>query len=490
MKAAWIALVVASLLVGCAKEVDQSQIEVEDGVLYLIGEDKPFTGEVSNLPASMLPGTEIKRLANDWFNRNLNTLIANPDGNDAMVRKVATGDESVTCVAPIRKGYIDGEFSCGIGRNKDLAVGEYDEGNLVGDFAIYTKDKSYKLIEAAFSGGKMNGKTIYRSNLKNQVTSEYEYVDGVVKEHVTYNPNGTISSRETAGGDSEDYDQNGTLVSRRDAKGTLSAYSKEGKLTQRVVIGEGTFDYDEKGTIVHQQTSDGKNLFLSDVTGKFIDTSMSDGHPIGLAPTYAISGGKSLDAYRTPGVPALSAQPSSRYSSDKQITVLGCTEGWCEILGYEWVREKDLQAVAVRIGGSSLQHTYVPNDDSRSGELVGNIDVSDAIGDESMKPYYKDMYLTSKKKCAAQNYTDECVPMEPDEYATNFELMIDENIPWTTEEILQLSRDGITKFYGNVDVHKNDTARIKLRQELCGKYRQQLEKTDDMQVCLSGGYGE
>lgn len=456
MKAAWIALVVVSLLAGCQKEVDQSQIEMEGRKVYVKGEDKPFTGTVLNLAPSEVLTKDATNLLLNWNQfASFHSILSSgkSDKPSSIIDEMMRTKTDVFCEASFADGILDGRFACSSGRKKNLITGEFKEGVMDGEFYVFNKEKTHKLIEANFENALLEGKLIYRAEDKDLILYSREVRQGLA---------------------------NGT---------TKQFFYNTGKIAEESTWTQGKrsgdlLTYDQAGRMVRRKTPDEKEFVLNDVTGNYIPVSELIHAKYADRKYYLLLEGKEIAAYMEPGV--FASSPSYRFLEPQlSIKVDGCFEGWCSVdRGLRWVKEDDLKALTM------------PDDSwAAPAEMDASVPAAqettvDTSNTESMKPYYKDMFLTSKKKCSPQNYTDECVPMEPDEYATDFELMIDENIPWTTDEILQLSSDGISKFYGNMDVDKNDTARTKLRQELCGKYRHQLEKTDDMQVCLSGGYGE
>lgn len=178
-------LLISAALTGCGDELlDFRNAEMSNGLIYSKGENKPFTGDVTNVPLNSIPTKDlsemlqlIKKVTND---QSLSQLL--------MVGSIASlmGNSSaptVVCDALVSEGYLNGPVQCftASGRLSVMDI-NYVDGNINGGVIFYSlKDKSKSVLaEAEYTGGKLSGEFKVYGLKSNKLISRTVWVNGVL----------------------------------------------------------------------------------------------------------------------------------------------------------------------------------------------------------------------------------------------------------------------------------------------------------------------
>ncbi|WP_035552964.1 hypothetical protein [Burkholderia sp. 9120] len=147
-------------LAACGNNVlDYRNAQISNGKIFEGGDNKPFSGHLTNLPeqqirnsqAGFIPVMQFVRLGNQNFHGN---------------------SSAVFCDADVKNGYLDGTATC---KEPDSGVVRYEmsfrDGALDGDFKVYAPTGDHDVIsEVSFDAGRANGEQkVYNIVTKNLV---------------------------------------------------------------------------------------------------------------------------------------------------------------------------------------------------------------------------------------------------------------------------------------------------------------------------------
>lgn len=185
MKKLIFTLLISAALTGCGDELlDFRNAEMSNGLIYSQGENKPFTGGVTNIPLNSIPTKDLSgmlqfvtRVTNDQSLSQLFMVgsIASLMGNSS--------SSAIMCDALVKEGYLSGQAQCFTtsGRLGVMDV-DYVDGNIDGGVVFYSlKDKTKSMLaEAEFTGGKLNGELKAYGLKSNKLVSSTIWVGGVL----------------------------------------------------------------------------------------------------------------------------------------------------------------------------------------------------------------------------------------------------------------------------------------------------------------------
>jgi len=215
------AVAVALLLAGCSKPaLDWRNAEVNNGLVYAMGENEPFTGNVTNIPREQLrkPIAAIERVVES---------MPHPvptHGINAHWRPL--GGLMVHCQVEFDKGKLVGDMSCTYDQNGERALETHIvNGGLDGKLQLYSVS-GHPYMEIPMTKGKIDGtargwfdggqkKPMFEIDYRNgklNGTSKVFYEDGNPAvagtfsegrqegEQLAYYPSGKISARVVGSG--------------------------------------------------------------------------------------------------------------------------------------------------------------------------------------------------------------------------------------------------------------------------------------------------
>lgn len=222
-----ILLPVALLLGGCAEQtLDFQSVDVVSGKVFKQGDDKPFTGTVTDFPFSQLPTSAIQGflgiVSRVTGNRHFAEIIPMSALSTVMNEN---GEDAILCSIHITAGMPDGEAVCRLNTaNKPFLNIPYKSGVVDGALVVFDlKTEGERFAEANFVQGKLDGKAsirdvetgkgIYQRVWNGADNSGYEilfdkttgnlisrenYVNGKKEgEVITYAPDGTTPIHQT-----------------------------------------------------------------------------------------------------------------------------------------------------------------------------------------------------------------------------------------------------------------------------------------------------
>lgn len=185
----WIAVAASAVaLSGCFEgPLDFRNAEISNGMLYGRGENKPFSGQVTNIPSSKMPVNELAAFV-EVFSRLNGDEVAKAysrvNGGGSSVFGTAFAGTyypvSMLCDAHVSKGRLDGKAECrgANGANKFMEI-PYKEGSLDGDVTFFNPNKADEAVaDAPYRHGLLEGKSTVRSLKTGKVVHRVNWVAG------------------------------------------------------------------------------------------------------------------------------------------------------------------------------------------------------------------------------------------------------------------------------------------------------------------------
>ena len=201
-------------LAGCSKEtIDFRNAEVSNSKVYKQGEDKPFTGIVTNVPYTQLPVqavTQALQLYLDMSNsQSMYKLLqikawdySEKRGQVQLLLRGKNKEEKILCDVSIKEGMLDGETTCypnTAGERFGLIRMNFKLGELNGKFELNdTKENKVarKVLETAVQNGLLNGDVNIFSRHTGKTIYHIKFQDGKpIGESIWYSGNGNIMEK-------------------------------------------------------------------------------------------------------------------------------------------------------------------------------------------------------------------------------------------------------------------------------------------------------
>ena len=209
-------LVCVSLLAGCSGSVlDFRNAEISNGKIFKEGDNKPFSGKLTDVPDSKI------LMGHPGWGKALNFL-----GKGALTGS-GRGVMGSLCTAPVSDGYIDGKVQCKLPRSEALMY-EFRlvKGMLDGDFRLYDgSDDKEVVVEAGFVKGALDGRHRIFDPSTHKLRYEATYKDGAVDgEEAEYNGSTSVK-----------------VASRRYNKGKLDGEAVEYAADGKTVVFRGSY---------------------------------------------------------------------------------------------------------------------------------------------------------------------------------------------------------------------------------------------------------
>ncbi|MCC7704874.1 hypothetical protein IGS59_21765 [Janthinobacterium sp. GW460P] len=156
-----ISLIILSALtvVGCNKTVDFRNIEISNNLIYERGENKAFTGKITNMPLRNMPVQKIIKITDLINNVSSNKSLAEILAVNSLEAMTGNGYGRIVCDTISDGGLLDGATTCKIpSLGTPLFSFTFKKNSLDGKVTIYDVKHDGRIVaEAEYKDGDING---------------------------------------------------------------------------------------------------------------------------------------------------------------------------------------------------------------------------------------------------------------------------------------------------------------------------------------------